>query len=141
MRGLLPRRSIVKHWKRHKEPHWPARKRQRQITFDSHDRYNTKKTQKNEPVYWAQDLLTSDLTLQPSQQEVNPLMHPCYLVGKTHPQRSRNDLNCTGSHRSVLDVRFWDPCVPKYIICVEPDLKMKKIFNTKISKPKTHTDL
>lgn len=58
------------------------------------------------------------------------------MKGKTHPQRSRNDLNRTGSHRCVLDERFWDSRVPEYVIGVEPDLEKKKkkghVFKTKI---------
>lgn len=42
----------------------------------------------------------------------------------THPQHPRDDLNGTSSHCCVLNIRFWDSCVLKYVICVEPDLKL-----------------
>lgn len=42
----------------------------------------------------------------------------------THPQHPRDDFNGTSSHSCVLNIRFWDSCVPKYVICVEPDLKL-----------------
>lgn len=42
----------------------------------------------------------------------------------THPQHPRDDLNGTSSHRRILNIRLWDSCVLKYVICVEPDLKL-----------------
>lgn len=42
----------------------------------------------------------------------------------THPQHPRDDLNGTGSHCCVLDIRVWDSRVLKYVICIEPDLKL-----------------
>ncbi len=42
----------------------------------------------------------------------------------THPQHPRDDLHGTSSHCCVLNMRFWDSCILKYLICVEPDLKL-----------------
>lgn len=47
------------------------------------------------------------------------------MIISTHPQHPSDDLDGTSSHSCVLNKRFWDSCVLKYLICVEPDLELK----------------
>lgn len=42
-----------------------------------------------------------------------------------HPNEPSDDLYNSCSRRGVLDLRWWDPCILKDVIGVEPDLRWK----------------